>query len=226
MKRILKLFGVLSLLATISVACNKELDLTSNGDEESNTSVKTKSTDYYWYDGKKIFLTQVENRSFIIYRISDKSSLRASLNKRGVDLDSSKAHEYRLGALKPYGNASDSFSNCEWAEVEINYKTALVIPEVIYATPFYSSNGRSFPLTNLVYVSFNGYSELFLLEKLAKEYNVEIIGQIITQTDAFILFVVACTKDSKGNALEVSNWLYESGVFRFTDPGFMSATGC
>ncbi len=225
MNKILKLFGVLSLLATILVACNKEIVPTDNDGDDNSITKTIGSTDYYWYQGKKIFLKQVENKSFIIYHISDKQSLISSLKKRGVDLDSSNMYPYTVGPMNLNEGDSKIFSDCEWAEVSINHKTALLIPEVIYASPYYSDNGWEFPLTNLVYVHFNGYSELFLLEKFAKECNAIILGQSPIPSNVFIMYIVLCTKDSKGNAMDVSNWLYDKKCFRAVEPGFIAARG-
>ena len=36
------------------------------------------------------------------------------------------------------------------------------------------------------------------------------------------MYVLACNRDSKGNALEVANSLYETGLFEATEASFMS----
>ena len=57
------------------------------------------------------------------------------------------------------------------------------------------------------------------MEKLAKEYNVGIIGRF---SEMPLWYAVACTKESKGNALEVANSFYESGLFEEASPAFIS----
>jgi len=177
--------------------------------------------DHYWYKREKIQITRSENKSFVLFRSADRLSLISSLNKLGIGVNSSKIKEYGYGGTDLSGDAAKSFLNYEWVEVDINYISATSIPEVAYAAPYYSvRDGHEFPMTNLVYVYLKNTGDITLLEKLSKEYNVGIIGKVPKIPN---WYVVACTKESKGNALAIANSFYESGLFDGAQPAFISA---
>lgn len=56
------------------------------------------------------------------------------------------------------------------------------------------------------------------LKDFAKENNVEILGRNIFMP---LWYTLSCTKYSKGNALEMANAFYESGIFRAAEPDLM-----
>lgn len=205
-----------------AVACNESLEDTS----EENVIIPDKPTtlgtfDHYWCEGKSIQIRRSENKSFVLFRSSDRLTLLSSLSKVGVGVDSSKIKAYGYGGTDLSGDAAYSFLNYEWAEIDINDMSANAIPEVVYAAPYYSWKGSyEFPMTNLVYVYLNTTADTTHLKRLSKEYNVGIIGK---PTLIPLTYVVACTKASKGNALTIANLFYLTGLFNGAQPAFISA---
>jgi subtilisin family serine protease len=63
-----------------------------------------------------------------------------------------------------------------------------------------------------------GEQDLAKLEKLAAEYKLNMLGR--NKFDQSLYFL-SCTKESKGNALEMANLMYESGAFNFASPEFL-----
>ncbi len=108
----------------------------------------------------------------------------------------------------------------ESAEIAINPKEAVKYDEIIYAAPYYyADDERSFPLTNLFYVLLKDKGDYQVLEKRAKEKKVNIIS---TYEESPNLYLLSCTKDSEGNAIELANCFYESNLFEMSEPSFMS----
>ena len=103
----------------------------------------------------------------------------------------------------------------------MNYKELNELPEVIYASPFVkaSENGEWFPMTNCCYLGY--YGGMDNLIKLLSTYKVEVLGELFYFDNIYAIF---CTKESIGHALEVANILYESGIFYFAEPDFLSLT--
>lgn len=210
-----------------AVACQDYMkdpsDLTGIIQTKSNAPT-LEAYDYYWYKGEKIKIRRLTNKSYLLFRSADRETILSSLHNMGIAVNPSKIQEYLCGGTDHSGDAAKSFIGCEWAEVDINDKSALAIPGVLYAAPYYSgSDGYEFPLTNIAYVCLKNPGDIKLLEDISKEHNIGIIGKIPAIPN---LYIVACTKESKGNALEIANYLYESNRFKYTDPGFMSARIC
>jgi hypothetical protein len=221
MKRNLKVFGVVfPPTAVVAASTQEENNTTKEYEEEKTRSDCMTSKDYYWCEGRKISLIRLDNKSFLIFRSCDRLSLLSSLNKKGIEVNTSNIMKYEYGGTDLSGDAAKSFLDYKWAEVDINHMSAIAIPEVVYAAPYYSGqDGYEFPMTNLVYVYLKNAGDLTLLEKLSKEYNVGMIGNVPKMP---LWYVVACTKDSKGNALSVANSFYESGLFVGAEPAFIS----
>ena len=162
------------------------------------------------------------DKSYIIFKASDKDAIIAAFKKENIKFDSSSIMKYyHSGIDLTDGNETKSFSNHMRAEVNISPKRAYDFREVIYAAPYYYADDEKniFPLTNLFYVFLKKASDFRLLEELADEYKINIISRYEELPD---MYVLACDKDSKGNALEISNSLYETGLFEATEPSFMS----
>jgi len=204
-------------LLFLVAACNKSRpEMPPNEKDEEDTGM-----DFYWVGGERIPIIRSEDKSFVLFRSSDREALLSSLSAKGVETDNSKIYEYRYGGTDMSGEAAYSLIDHQWAEVNINHKSAYEIPEVVYAAPYYSlpNDNYEFPLTNLVYVYLKNAGGIKHLEKLAKEYNVGIIGEALYIP---LWYLVSCTKESKGNALEVANSFYESGLFEGAEPAFIS----
>lgn len=73
-------------------------------------------------------------------------------------------------------------------------------------------------LSHLFYVKLKKEQDIILLNELAKTKNVKIIGQ----NDFMPLwFTLSCSKESDGNALQMANYFYETGLFVASEPDFL-----
>ena len=117
------------------------------------------------------------------------------------------------------GKAAKDFLDYSWAEVDINDSIAYSYPEIVYSAPYYTgSSSYSFPLTNLIYVTLRDDGDVNKLEILAEENNLGIIGK---HEGVPHLYLASCTKESKGNALEMAKVLHDSGYFEEAEPAFI-----
>ena len=179
-------------------------------------------TDYYWYRGKEIPIKRVPNKSFVLFKSSDKNALLNTLSERNIRFNPSSIKGYTHGGIDlTDGNNTKSFlKGYESIEIFLNPSEVIKLDEVIYAAPYYrSSDDTDFPLTNLFYVFLNDIGDYMTFEKKAEEVNANIISKYDELPG---MYVLSCTKYSKGNALELANLFYETGMFKDTEPSFMS----
>lgn len=181
-------------------------------------------TDYYWYRENRIPIKRVPNKSFVIFESSDKDELLKSLSDKHIRFNSSSIKSYSFGGIAhTKSNYSNFFSKrYESAELDINPEEAVKIQKIIYAAPFYLTNSnKEIPLTNMFYVFLKDQGDYPILEKEAREVNARIIGSYDILPNVYVL---TCTKESQGNALEIANRLYETGLFEATEPVLLSFT--
>lgn len=226
MKRFYYLLFVFVFVSTAltMLSCHDDIRLAIEADEAITRAEEDNSTlmDYYWYRGEKIPIKQVPNKSYIIIKASDKDAIITAFEKGKIKYNASSIKKYyHSGIDLTDGNETKAFLNHLTVEADISPERAYDIPGVVYAAPYYyADNGKdTFPLTNLFYVFLNKTSDLKILEELAQESNVSIISKYEELPN---MYVLACDRDSKGNALEVANSLYEKRLFETTEPSFMS----
>ena len=220
-----KLFIMTSMLLIVLASCS------SSNDEPAvfqtpDSSVETRLTGieypYYYFKGEKIGLELSETKSYVLFREADKEALLNKLSEKEVTVHKEELSSfYQEPAMRIKGEAYDKYTDCLWVEMDLNYKELNELPEVIYASPFVraSESGRWFPMTNKCYVWF--YGGIDALSNILSEYKVEILGEL----DSFEnVYVILCTKESKGNALEVANALYENGSVAVAEADFLSGT--
>ena len=152
--------------------------------------------DYYWYENEKVFLQRGDER-YVLFSTDKKSVLDTSIYLK-------------------IGVASDT--SMMWG---IQKKEAPIANNVIYMSPSFCIKGNAFNmyLTEQFYVQLKNKEDYGILEGYAKEYDVKIIGEGASQP----WYILSCTKESKGNALEMANLFYESGLFAATEPEFINA---
>lgn len=96
---------------------------------------------------------------------------------------------------------------------------AIDLKEVVYVAPYYkTSDGQDIGISNIFEARPKGEQGFARFEKVAEEYGLIILGQ---DTQDKSLYRVSCTKESRGNALEMANLLYESGVVDYAAPSFL-----
>ena len=163
---------------------------------------------------------EFEEKSFILFKTENRKSVSEALLKVGVLMNEANIKNLDYSGTDMSGRNSKDFEGFEWVGVELRVEEAEKIDNVVYATPFYKIDGsEDFPLTNFIYV-FLKNEDLTDLSKQADMMNLGMIGKF---KDIPNLYLVSCTKNSKGNALEMANLLCESKLFEGAEPIFISA---
>ena len=176
-------------------------------------------TAYYWCDGEKIPLTVNEDKLFIL--AESENVARACKSNAAVSIDkltTSAPERYRaLGIKSPVSETSaDNLTSFTLDGVG---QGALDMDYVVYAAPYFKTeSGSDIGITNVFSVRLDGEQDFAKLQRLAQEYKLEMLGA--NEFDQSIYYL-ACTKESKGNALEMANLMYESGAFDYATPEFI-----
>lgn len=218
MKRILTtLFCIITFYG-----CYKD-DLATINDTEYHNEATTRTAitgDYYWGSDGRIPITKSTDKVWVLFK-EDNNTVRTSSQTTGISL-LQDIQDYNL-VMHNDERSTLKFANLKSGIGEIQYATSLSnLESVVYVAPYYKfKSEKEYPLTNIFYVELKSSNDLCKLEELAAENNVTVIGEIPLTGNAYIL---ACTKDSNGNALEMANLFYESGIFISSVPEFMSAT--
>ena len=188
---------------------------------QADTRAVSESNDYYWYKNEKIPLNKVEDKSFILFKSQDENSLLSALSKAKIRVDANNIKEFNYCDAHIIREDTTNYNGYSWVEVNMGVKTAYQFPEVIYAAPYFNTEVflDDFPLTNLIYVILKDDIDTELLKEVAEKNNVGVLGKYEGVPH---LYIAHCTKDSKGNALEMANAFYETGLFEAVEPGFMA----
>ena len=164
---------------------------------------------YYWYRNEKITMIPVKSKSFILIdtNLCDKDKLPKADFK-----------PYELGNI-----SSDKTKHLQYATLNKRFDPELYkIDGIVYHSPFYivGDATEAYGVSNLFYVKLKSRDDFDKLEELAKEYKVEILG------DNKLLplwFTLSCDKESAGDAIDMANAFYESGLFEYAEPDIMGA---
>lgn len=174
---------------------------------------------YYWANGKKYPLELQADKQFILTKSATKELTAQSLGVSPVEISDLK----KLVISKTIKNNTSIISknnpDLYWAFVNRSLQEERInLSEIIYTAPSFIVNGKQLGLSQYFYVKLNKEEDTKLLEIIAKENNVNIVGN-----DSFmpLWFILSCDKNSKGNALEMANLFYETGRFASAQPDLM-----
>lgn len=183
---------------------------------------------YRWYKGKKHPLERIDNKKFVL--LSKSANLASSISEvRNNNLKVvSNGKNSTLQKLNPILTDS-SMIGLEWMTIEGTSArgTNLNISDTVYTAPFYTVPGSkdTVGLSHLFYVKLNNMNDLSILENEAKSKNVVIVGQNRFMP---LWFTLSCKKKTKGNALDMANYFYETNLFAESEADFMISflNGC
>lgn len=200
MKIIFYITYLFSIIFTI-FGCN------NNNDLYDYDIYKELPTKYYWYRNEKITMIPVKSKSFILIdtNLCDKDKLPKADFK-----------PYELGNI-----SSDKTKHLQYATLNKRFNPELYKEDgIVYHSPFYivGEDTEALGVSNLFYVKLKSRGDFGKLEELAKEYKVEILG------DNKLLplwFTLSCDKESAGDAIDMANAFYESGLFEQAEPDIM-----
>ena len=222
----MKKYFFISMVLAGLVSCSESKEETAiNLETDSVVDTKTSGIEYpfYYFKGEKIGIELSETKSYVLFRETDKDVLFNKLSDKGVNYYEERIMPFRQSQVSKKGDAYDKYIDCLWVEVDLNYKELNELPEVIYAAPFErprNPNESWCPMTNKCYVYYGGSMDT--LSKIVSDYNAEILGEL---SEFALNYVILCTKESKGHALEIANALYETGLFVSCQADFIDGMG-
>lgn len=176
---------------------------------------------YYWFEGEKIPVQKITEKFYMVFYSANEEKLITELDAAEAAVTNVEEwHEYPSYGIDMTESASKLFFDYKTATIEDNYeKIKIALSSTLYYAPYYRriDDGRELRLEFLFYVKLKSNTNWEQLEKLAKENAVEILG---TDTSLKGWCYLACTNFSKGNALEMANLFYESGLFEYSSPSW------
>jgi len=201
--KISQYIGLWYLILFAIFGCNSDDEL-YDSDIDKDLPAK-----YYWYRNEKITMIPVKSKSFILIdtNLCDKDKLPKADFK-----------PYELGNI-----SSDKTKHLQYATLNKRFDPELYkIDGIVYHSPFYivGDATEAYGVSNLFYVKLKSRDNFGKLEELAKEYKIEILG------DNKLLplwFTLSCDKQSAGDAIDMANTFYESGLFEHAEPDIMGA---
>ena len=168
---------------------------------------------YYWYKGKKQPLEIVKNQQYILVKsLADANDLQKKMKKSNINSDFKR--------LSLSSSLKDKEAGRYWSIITLpeqmeSYKDSAII----YSTPlFLTENKTLVGISHLFYVKLKISEDVGLLEKMAKENNAIVLGNNRYMP---LWYTVSCTNESDGNALELANMFYETGLFLDAVPDIM-----
>ena len=173
---------------------------------------------YYWAYNKKYPLELFSEKQYVVIQGNDKETIVRGLGVNEVLISEPKPIIISK-TIKSSNLNSLSRKNLHWALVNnVIEKNKLQSSELIYAAPSFLVNGKEVNLSQYFYVKLKNEGDLGILEDMAIKNKVEIIGN-----DAYmpLWYILSCDKYSRGNALEMANYFYESGLFASAQPDLM-----
>ena len=171
---------------------------------------------HYWAGDEKVFLEAQPEKSFILFRCSDRYSLVDSRKMDYSVFKTSRLSEnymFRKGLTRAF-----EADNISWA-IGTTRGFDIDNENIIYRGQAYkSSKGTDIFISHLFYVKLKDEKDYSVLECMSEENGVEILGKIEKMD---LWYKLACTPLSDCDALSMAAKFYESGVVRYAEPDIM-----
>ena len=206
---------MLSCLASCSESKNDPAIMQEDPDANAGNVTRLSENPFHYFRETKQHLSYVDNKSFVMFYGKDREAIFSSLSANGIDCV--KGSEYLTYVYwVESGPDLDRIRDSYWIEVNADPQLlSSIIPEAFYIVPLVINEyNMPFYLTNNVAVEYNG--PISSLEEILKDYNIGILGRMSFEN----IFILWCTKDSKGNAWEIANKLHDLGIFKLSEPCF------
>lgn len=184
-----------------------------NADIMQTRAAEEKTEHYYWCDGVKIPLTINNDKMFVIMETPKLENL---INRNNMT-DVKAVSNYKVLGVSSLNNSKvvnhTSFTLNNISQEKFN------LDDASYVAPYYNTNdGSEIGITNILSVQLTGKKDIIKLQHIADKYNLEILGE--NRYDSSIYYL-SCSNESRGNALEIANEIYESGEFEYATPEFI-----
>ena len=178
------------------------------------------NTYYYWYNGEKYDLHLNNQKNFLLLKDNiNKNNLSADLNIEVSRIDS--IIKVNVGAsLIPHKHQDMEENSSYWTVVSTEGKSIdYSSKNISYHSPFfYSNSGKELGLSHLFYVKLRKEEDIILLEGLAEVNKVKLLGNNKYMP---LWYILSCSHNSKGNALEMANMFFETKLFASSQPDLM-----
>lgn len=170
---------------------------------------------YYYYKSKKVNLHELNSKNFILTTNGkSEKDIKSDLAKDNFILEKFKPNKIKSFFSKTNRNIQES----NWGIVKGNIALKK-FDWIIYEAPFYiTEDNEEVGLSHLFYVKLKKEKDSIVLNEISKGKNVEIIGQNEYMP---LWFTLSCSNKSDGNALEMANYFYETGLFEASEPDFL-----
>ncbi|MCD8101056.1 MAG: S8 family serine peptidase [Alistipes sp.] len=212
-----KKLGALLLVVVTALACGDLLEENpgaGNEDFDGTRSTESEITDYYWYQGKKIPLTaNKEYVNVILDEEFSKSPASVFVEDSNFQIIENDNHH---GIIKlKFTDNSTSLTNYTSNKSDLIKKG-----HIKYVLPFYERGNGSEPIgtSDIFYLKLKNADDLVLLEAITKEHGVKIVKDVPYTP---LWYILTINGSDFQNAIEASNWFYETGHFDDVDPAFM-----
>jgi len=185
------------------------------------------SQEFYYYNDSKIHLTQLKKKAYLqLSRYDD--NIKGIIESKGWKV---------TNWLKTEGHRSFELLNEKYKD-ELIYgvyvetdKEDNPIPSIesaIYSSYFYlneNNNKAECVPSSMIYVELKSANDYELLNKIALEHNVEILGRVYHRSEFHIL---RCKSGSKQHPIEVSRRFKETNLFASAEPDLigLNLTSC
>lgn len=205
-----QLFNI--ILCLIAVSCIQDVYTTSDRNmsdkhETVNTQTKSLSSTYYWYNDEKIYLDTVEGVFFAIFRFDTESENTLLASSHNIEFQIKQFSHQQLNGNDKATYITAKISS-EIADTHAN--------EIVYCAPYLRAPSGEIGITDKFYVKLKSESDRPILEHFVKEHGITSIERSLIP----LWYELTCNGFTNGNALELANMAYESGLFDKTDIGF------
>ncbi len=181
---------------------------------------KVFANDFIYYRGEKKEIHKVDTKKYILL----KSKIDTNNPGKSIALFSDKLIDHgtiylnlNLNTIVPPKEKIK-----EWIVIQTEDKEAQPIKdneEVLYESSFYCTNdGDTIGVSHLFYVKLKSEKDIDKLKQIAVDNNIKILGNNKYMP---LWFVLACDKNSKGNALEMANLFNEEQEFDMVKPDYL-----
>lgn len=172
---------------------------------------------HYWAGNTRVAMKAQPEKSFIIFNGEDRYDI---IDAEKMDYHVFKTAKVPEGRMFSKGltRAAD-VENATWA---IGSTRAFETSEdkILYKSQAYTnSKGVDVFVSHLFYVKLKSAEDYPVLQRMADENGVEIIGEVGARLDLW--YKLACSAQSDCDALAMSARFYESGLFQYAEPDIM-----
>jgi subtilisin family serine protease len=177
------------------------------------TAMFSQSNYYYYYKGEKKYLTiDKKNVNIIVQNYFSKSTVQ-SVNLKKFDLKENSIGNNKIAEVEFQSEPSET----EYLQKVNNLKNN---PNVLGVYPFFKRGNNIKPIgtSNLFYVKLKNNTDVGILQEVANQKNVSIVKEVPYMPKWYI---ISLNKTTIGNAIDLSNQFFETGLFADIDPAFM-----